>query len=89
MKKLIITALVLGFGFVGFSQDKGSKETKTTTPDSTMKTKANYNTTRSNKKSIAAPPEGDKKVKTTTKKSSGGKAIKPDTHAILERKKMK
>lgn len=85
MKKIFITTLVLGISFAGISQDKGSKTT--TTPDTTMNNKANYNTTRSNKKSIAAP--ADKKVKTKVKKSSGGQAIKSEFQTILERKKMK
>ena len=84
MKKLFITTLVLGIGFAGISQDKN---TKTPTPDTTVNGKANYNTTRSNKKGLA--PKSDKKVKTTVKSSSGGQAIKPDFQTILERKKMK
>jgi hypothetical protein len=85
MKKLFITALVLGIGFTGFSQDKGSKTT--TKPDTTANTKANYNTTRSNKKGIAPPKKTN--VNTTIKPASGGQAIKPNFQTILERKKMK
>ncbi len=88
MKKLFITALVLSFGFAGFSQNNENE-----TPDSTLNTKANYNTTRSNKKSLKVvkekkEAEKEKKVNTTLQKPSGGKAIKPKFQTILERREM-
>jgi len=90
MKKLFITALVLGIGFS--SQAQKEKETKETQQD-TLTQKANYNTTRSNKKSITDPNENESKkgktVKIAPKSKEGGKSAKKDFHMILERKKMK
>ena len=88
MKKFFITALVFGISFAGISQNKEAKtEIKQEKVDSTMKTKANYNTTRSNKKSIKAPDKTT--IKKETSKSGGTNAIKPNFNTILERKKMR
>ncbi len=93
MKKLFIATFVLGLGFSANAQKE--KETNQTPPDS-LTQKANYNTTRSNKKSIAAPDDskkGDKdkakKVKAAATSKEGGKSVNKDFYMILERKRMK
>ncbi len=93
MKKLFIAALVLGLGFSANAQ-KG-KESKETASD-TLTQKANYNTTRSNKKSVAAPDDNKKedkdktkKVKASARSKEGGKSVNKDFYMILERKRMK
>ena len=88
MKKLIFTALALSIGIVGFSQTKEEKPKGEA--DTTMTNKANYNTTRSNKKSIAAPDDKTvKKEKKTVTKSGGGNSLVPNIHTIIDRKKMR
>ena len=86
MKKLFFTALALSIGVVGFSQNTEKPKGET---DTTMTNKANYNTTRSNKKSIAAPEENTKKVTKKGTKSGGGSALKPNIQTVLDRKKMR
>jgi hypothetical protein len=87
MKKLFITALVLSISLVGFSQ---KPETKPEADTTTMNTKANYNTTRSNKKSIKAPDDKTKKEnKSEVKSSGGGQSVNHGISAIIDRKRMR